>query len=66
MTDPTHEPIQPEESAISQPDAPIPEEAGTPQYIPRPRWQIALAWVLLVVTLFAVGFYYYWIAYRYV
>lgn len=59
---------QPETSDAPQPEEQLPEEMTkpTPRYVPRPRWQIALAWVLLIVMLFAVGFYYYWIAYRYV
>lgn len=34
-------------------------------YVPRPWWQIALAWVLLILTVLGVISYYYWIMYRY-
>ncbi len=43
-----------------------PEEvSGEPRYTPRPKWQIILAWVALVVFLVCVAFYYYNIMYKY-
>ena len=42
-----------------------PQEPPTP-YVPRPKWQIIGAWVLLGAVILGVILYYYWIAYRYV
>ena len=35
------------------------------RYVPRPRWQIVLAWILLILMVVGVAGYYYWIAHRY-
>lgn len=35
----------------------------TPSYVPRPKWQLVLAWVLLILMLVGVAGYYYWIAF---
>lgn len=32
-------------------------------YKPRPKWQIAIAWVLLVLVIIGVAGWYYWIAF---
>ena len=42
-----------------------PMEQPTP-YVPRPRWQIVGAWILLLVMILGIALYYYWIAHRYV
>lgn len=34
-------------------------------YKPRPKWQIALAWFLLILMIIGTASYYYWIMYRY-
>lgn len=34
-------------------------------YVPRPRWQIVLAWILLILMVVGVAGYYYWIVYKY-
>lgn len=44
----------PEESQV--------QEAPKPRYVPRPRWQIVMAWVLLAIVILAVISYYHWIA----
>ena len=41
------------------------QEENKPLYTPRPKWQIALAWVALVVFLIGVALYYWHIAYKY-
>ena len=54
-----------DEQNHSQPAAS--EEEQTPEtqpYVPRPKWQIA-AWFFLLVMVLATILYYYWIAYRY-
>lgn len=43
----------------------VSEPEETAPYAPRPKWQVALAWVLLVLMIIGVAGYYYWIAYRY-
>lgn len=44
-----------------------PEEAREekPQYVPRPRWQILIAWILVILMVIGVAGYYYWIAHKY-
>ena len=41
------------------------QEENKPLYIPRPKWQIVLAWVALIVFLIGVALYYFQIAYKY-
>ncbi len=46
------------------------EEVTTPEeqrehYVPRPKWQIVFAWVLVAIMLVAVISYYYWIVHPY-
>ncbi len=36
-----------------------------PKYVPRPKWQLALAWVLLAIMVVGVCLYYYGIAFPY-
>ncbi|MCI6729862.1 MAG: hypothetical protein SOY32_04710 [Candidatus Faecousia sp.] len=49
---------------IEQPqEEPVIEEK--PHYVPRPRWQLVLAWILLILMVIGVAGYYYWIAHRY-
>ena len=40
-------------------------EEEKPHYVPRPKWQIVGAWILLAVFLLGVSFWYYWIMYKY-
>lgn len=62
----TEELLTPEEEA---PEEELPEETVPDEprevYKPRPWWQIALAWVMLVLVVLGVISYYYWIMYRY-
>lgn len=44
----------------------LPQEQPAERYVPRPKWQLILAWILLALMVVAVAGYYYWIAYRYV
>lgn len=37
----------------------------TESYKPRPKWQVALAWVLLALMVLGTVSYYYWIAHVY-
>lgn len=41
------------------------EEEEKPHYVPRPKWQIVGAWILLAIFLLGVFFWYYWIMYKY-
>lgn len=43
----------------------MPQEQPKERYVPRPKWQLVLAWILLVLMVIGVAGYYYWIAYRY-
>ena len=46
-----------EENKNLTPDEPIEPEA--PSYVPRPRWQIVLAWIALAIFIVGVVLYYY-------
>ncbi len=35
------------------------------RYVPRPKWQIAFAWILVAVMIVAIISYYYWIVHPY-
>ncbi|MBE6944534.1 MAG: hypothetical protein E7459_00410 [Ruminococcaceae bacterium] len=43
----------------------MPPEQPEKRYVPRPKWQLVLAWILLILMVIGVAGYYYWIAYRY-
>lgn len=47
------------------PQAPEDEARQQPGYVPRPKWQLAIAWILVVLMVIGVAGYYYWIAHRY-
>ncbi len=44
-------------------DESVPEEHES--YVPRPRWQIVLAWIALVIVVAGVVLYYYQIMHKY-
>lgn len=57
-------PMDEKKEPIEQPrEEPVIEEK--PHYVPRPRWQLVLAWILLILMVIGVAGYYYWIAHRY-
>lgn len=47
------------------PDLPEASQMKPDHYVPRPRWQIVLAWVFLVLIVLGTLLYYYWIAHKY-
>lgn len=53
------------EEELSAPNE-TPQDPPAQRYVPRPKWQIIMAWVLVAVMVVAVISYYFWIAYRYV
>ena len=48
-------------------DLEAPEVIATEQdkYVPRPKWQVALAWIGLAIMLIGIALYYYYIATKY-
>ena len=34
-------------------------------YVPRPKWQLAMAWFFLILIILGTILYYYWIAHKY-
>ncbi len=38
-------------------------ESSQKQYVPRPKWQIAAAWLFLILMIFATLLYYYQVAF---
>ena len=52
-----------DENRKNLPETEIPEEeAQKPVYQPRPRWQICLAWIGLVIMILSILLYYWQIA----
>ncbi len=50
----------PQEQTLSPEETP--QEQPRERYVPRPKWQLILAWILLGLMVVAVAGYYYWIA----
>lgn len=47
------------------PDLPEASQMKPDHYVPRPKWQLVLAWVFLILIVLGTLFYYYWIAHKY-
>ena len=55
------------ESMEPKTDQQAPEvvEPEQEKYVPRPKWQIAMAWIGLVIMAIGIALYYYYIATKY-
>lgn len=53
-----------DETLEKNPEQEIPPAESTPKrYVPRPKWQIAAAWLFLILMIFATLLYYYQVAF---
>ncbi len=43
----------------------VPQRPDEEKYVPRPRWQVAMAWIGLVIIVIGILLYYYYIAMKY-
>ena len=52
----------PEEEIIDTPEEETPAEEKRPAYVPRPKWQIVLAWIGIGIMVVSILLYYWQIA----
>ena len=58
--------MEPKEPKIERNDPEAPElEPEQEVYVPRPKWQVAMAWIGLVIIVIGIILYYYYIATKY-
>ena len=55
------EPMEPK-TDLEAPEVIVPEQE---KYVPRPKWQVALAWIGLAIMVIGIALYYYYIATKY-
>ena len=57
------DPMEPK-TDLEAPETPAVEPEHEP-YVPRPKWQVAMAWIWLVIVVIGIVLYYYYIATKY-